>query len=62
MSLDNKKPLYLVSVDRIDNSKEYCEDNIVLCTYALNSFKFTYEKDDIFEFLKLIKQNYEYKN
>lgn len=55
MSFDPSDKLRLVSVDRIDNSKGYILNNIVLCTYAFNSFKFNLSHSEIIDFISLIK-------
>lgn len=60
MSLNKEDKLHLVSVDRIDSSIGYTKDNIVLCTYAFNSFKFNYDIETIKKFIQEIKNsNYE---
>jgi len=56
MSFDPSEQLRLVSIDRIDSSKGYEKGNIVLCSYAFNSFKFTFPKDKILEFISLIRR------
>ena len=56
MSFDPDDELRLVSIDRIDSKKGYEKDNIVLCSYAFNSFKFSYPKDKILEFISLIRR------
>lgn len=56
MSFDPNDELRLVSVDRIDSKKGYEPGNLVLCTYAFNSFKFSYPKDKIIEFISLIRR------
>ena len=61
MSFDKNDPLSLVSIDRIDSSKGYEKGNIVLCTYAFNSFKFNYPKDKIIEFIGKIRQKIQVK-
>lgn len=62
MSLTNVKSLDLVSVDRVDNSKGYTEGNLVLCTYAVNSLKFSFSPVEIKEFINQIISNHESKN
>ena len=61
MSIDKNDKLNLVSVDRIDSNIGYTESNIVLCSYAFNSFKFTYSKDEIIKFISSIRQSIEVK-
>ena len=56
MSFDPKDELNLVSIDRIDSSKGYEPGNIVLCSYAFNSFKFTYPKEKVIEFISMIRR------
>lgn len=48
--------LRLVSIDRVDNNKGYTVDNVVLCTYAFNSFKFNMSHKEVLEFVKMIKE------
>lgn len=57
MSFDKSDKLHLVSVDRIDSSIGYRKDNIVLCSYAFNSFKFTYGKKEIIDFINSIRHS-----
>ena len=62
MSLDySKNQLIAVSVDRKNSKIGYTLNNIVLCCYGLNAFKFSYTEEDTFKFLDLIKKNYESK-
>lgn len=56
MVLDNSKSMYYVSVDRIDSDIGYETHNIVLCSYAFNSFKFTYSAKQIFDFINTLKE------
>ncbi|MFV0149765.1 hypothetical protein OBJ95_06025 [Empedobacter falsenii] len=56
MSINKKDRLKLVSVDRIDSKKGYELDNIVLCTYVFNSFKFSFNHDEILNFINELKQ------
>lgn len=56
MNFNPKDKLRLVSVDRIDNKVGYLEGNIVLCTYAFNSFKFNLEHQEIVDFVNMIKE------
>ena len=57
LSFDKNDKICLVSVDRVDNSKGYEPDNIVLCASSINSFKFTYPKEEIMRLISLIRQN-----
>ena len=50
MSLDPTEQINLLSVDRKDNSKGYIKDNIVLCTYIFNSFKFNFTHEQVVKF------------
>lgn len=56
MNFNPEDKLRLVSVDRIDNKIGYLEENIVLCTYAFNSFKFNLEHQEIIDFVNMIKE------
>ena len=56
MNFNPRDKLRLVSVDRIDNKIGYLEENIVLCTYAFNSFKFNLEHQEIIDFVNMIKE------
>jgi hypothetical protein len=56
MSIKKEDHLKLVSVDRVDNSRGYEKDNIVLCTYIFNSFKFSFKKEEILNFITELKQ------
>lgn len=59
MSIDfNKDKLTSVSIDRKNPKKGYIKNNIVLCCYGLNSFKFNLTEQETFKFLDLIKENY----
>jgi hypothetical protein len=55
MILDDNKSMYYVSIDRIDSGIGYETDNVVLCSYAFNSFKFTYSVSQIFDFIDTLK-------
>lgn len=57
MTFDKEDELHLVSIDRIDSSIGYTKNNIVLCTYAFNSFKFNYNIETVRKFIKEIKEN-----
>jgi hypothetical protein len=57
MSLDKNEKIKLISVDRKDSSLGYSEDNIVLCTYIFNSFKFSFTLEEITDFIKELKNN-----
>jgi hypothetical protein len=57
MSLDKNEKLKLVSVDRKDSNLGYSEDNIVLCTYIFNSFKFSFSSEEIINFINELKSN-----
>lgn len=48
---------FQLSVDRIDSSKGYLRDNIVLCCYCINNMKGEFEKDVIKEIFQKIYQN-----
>ena len=61
MSTNKKDVLTLVSVDRKNSDLGYTLDNIVLCCYSVNSFKFSFSSVDIQYFIKLIYDNYENK-
>ena len=54
-----KDKLITISVDRKDSTVGYFLENLVLCCYGLNSFKFNYTQEETFKFLDLIKENYE---
>ena len=56
MTTDSEDKLHLVSVDRVDNNKGYTKDNIVLCSYAFNAFKFNFTSQDILNFITEIKK------
>lgn len=45
----NKKNLNGLSVDRVDPTKGYTQDNVVLCTYGINSAKSTMTLDQFYE-------------
>lgn len=54
----NKEDIFnLMSIDRKDNSKGYIKGNIVFCCMGINSMKFNYTSEQVFDFIKLIKQN-----
>lgn len=55
MSLSSDDKLKLVSIDRINNSRGYEIDNIVLCSYIFNSFKFSFSMIEIFNLIKDLK-------
>lgn len=55
MNFDPLDKIRLVSVDRVDNSIGYVPGNIVLCTYAFNSFKFNLTHEEVIKFVSLIK-------
>ena len=57
MTFDKNDKLHLVSIDRVDSSIGYTKENIVLCTYAFNSFKFNYDVETIVKFIQEIKNN-----
>lgn len=57
MTFNKEDKLHLVSVDRVDSSIGYTKGNIVLCTYAFNSFKFNYDIETIKSFIQEIKNN-----
>ena len=50
-----KKDPFQVSIDRSDSSKDYTEDNVVLCCQAVNYLKNDYTIEDFNNFLKELK-------
>lgn len=58
MSINKEDVLRLVSIDRKDSSIGYTLDNIVLCCYSINSFKFSFSIEEVNNFIKLIYENY----
>lgn len=48
---------YQVSIDRIDSSKGYIIDNIVLCCISMNFAKNKYKVEDFINFINNIKNN-----
>ncbi len=49
LPIKNKGPIEInsLSVDRVDSSKGYTKDNVVLCSHAINMFKSRYSLTDI---------------
>jgi len=56
-----KKDPFQVSIDRFDSSKDYTEDNVVLCCQAINYLKNDYSIEDFKEFLISLQQSFKSK-
>lgn len=56
LSLNPEDKTTLLSVDRKDNNVGYIQENIVLCTYIFNSFKFNFTHEEVINFVKVIKE------
>lgn len=54
-----KDKLNTVSIDRINNSKPYTKDNIVLCCHYVNIMKNKFKLSDFLDICKLISENYD---
>jgi len=52
-----KNPIYSASIDRIDSAKGYTKDNIQWVSRSMNLMKNTMTSEQVFEILKLIKEN-----
>lgn len=52
----NDKSLYKISVDRLDSSLPYTDDNIVLCTVGMNYCKNSSTVEEFTQFLQDLKQ------
>ena len=48
-----------ISLDRIDSSKEYTEDNVVFCCKDINRMKRDFDKNKFFTFCKLIVKHHD---
>lgn len=51
----NKNPIYAASLDRIDSSKGYTQDNIRWVSRAMNWMKNTMSDDMVYELMDIIK-------
>lgn len=47
-----------LSIDRIDSSKPYTKDNVVLCCSAINRMKNKYQQGDFIKWCKLVAQSH----
>jgi hypothetical protein len=53
----NFKDPQSITIDRIDNSKSYTKDNVVLACYAANVGRNTTDYNRFKEFVDLMKEN-----
>lgn len=52
----NSNP-FLLSVERLDSSKGYTHDNVVLCCFGANCMKNAYSIEDFYRFVETIYNN-----
>lgn len=55
-SMKGYTPLDRASIDRIDNSLGYSQDNVQLVTFAINQFKSFHPQEDIISFCKKVAE------
>lgn len=49
---------HCLSIDRIDSSKGYTQDNVVLCCWIINRIKINLSVDEFVNYCKLVANNY----